>query len=400
MTAAEAARMAPEAPPAELGAAIALAGLPGMGPGRLRALLQAWSPTQALARVAAGDLVAVRRAIADAARAEGSPSAAADGRLPGLVATWALAAAVIDPSEVLRRHQEAGVQVLRPADPGYPGPLATDLEPPAVLFAMGSLEVLEGPRVAIVGTRRCTGVGAGMARELGRELSAAGVAVVSGLALGVDGAAHRGVLDALAAHPEAAAPVGVVGSGLDVVYPVRHRELWAAVAERGVLLGEAPLGSRPTGWRFPARNRIIAALADVVVVVESHAAGGSLLTVAEAMRRDIEVMAVPGSVRNPASAGANQLLSEGCHPVRDAGDVLVALGLMASTRRRPVEHRTAPTPVGQAVLAAFDWEPATLEHLAVRTSLALPELALALEELVLAGWVSAEGGWYERVAVP
>jgi DNA processing protein len=261
-----------------------------------------------------------------------------------------------------------------------------------VLFARGSLDALSAPRVAIVGTRRCTGAGAGFARELGRELTAVGVSVVSGLALGIDGAAHRGVLDA------GGAPVGVVGCGLDVVYPARHRDLWARVADEGLLLSESPLGVRPAGWRFPARNRIIAALAELVVVVESHAAGGSMHTVREAADRGIEVMVVPGSVRSPAAAGTNQLLSEGCAPVRDAADVMVALGLSAVTRGARADTRARPDETGQAVLAAFDWEPATLEHLAVRTGLGLPTLAAALEALVTQGWVEPVGGWYERVS--
>src|SRR5205823_12975808 len=131
----------------------------------------------------------------------------------------------------------------------------------------------------------------------------------------------------------AAPVVGVVGCGLDVIYPPRHRQLWRQVAERGALLGEAPLGARPEPWRFPARNRILAALADAVVVVESHAAGGSNHTVAAAIDRSVPVLAVPGPVTSPASQGTNRLLAEGCHPATSADDVLVAIGL--TTCRRP-----------------------------------------------------------------
>jgi predicted Rossmann fold nucleotide-binding protein DprA/Smf involved in DNA uptake len=136
------------------------------------------------------------------------------------------------------------------------------------------------------------------------------------------------------------------------------------------------------------------------VVVESHVRGGSLHTVAEAECRDRPVLAAPGSVRNPASEGTNHLLADGCHPVRDSADVLVALGLTPAGRRGPVEHRPAPDAVGASVLAAFDWEPATFEQLAVRTGLALVELAVALEGLVTDGWVTADGGWFERLAQP
>jgi DNA processing protein len=170
------------------------------------------------------------------------------------------------------------------------------------------------------------------------------------------------------------------------------------VAAAGVLLSEAPLGLRPAAWRFPARNRLIAALAHVVVVVESHSVGGSLHTVHEAIQRDVEVMAVPGSVRNPAAAGTNQLLAEGATPVRDVDDVLVALGLQRGRRRPGSQRRPAPNATAAVVLEAFSWEPVTFEHLAVRTGLDLPALAVALEQLVAGGWVLVEGGWYERRA--
>lgn len=377
---------------AELGTLAALAGLPGMGPRRLRALVDERAPTDAWAVATAGQAEALRRALGT------------DDDVASLAAAWAGAGRGVDPSAVLAAHHAAGV-VVRPhpgvavgdGAPAYPPCLVADIEPPAVLLTQGSLDALDGPRVAVVGTRRCTGTGAGLARELGRELSAAGVHIVSGLALGIDGAAHRGALDARASHA-AAAPVAVVGSGLDVPYPSRHRELWASVAAAGLLLSEAPLGTRPAGWRFPARNRVIAALAHVVVVVESHAVGGSLHTVQEAIRRDIDVMVVPGSVRSSAAAGVNQLLAEGCSPVRDAGDVLVALGLQRGRRRAAADGRPPPSATEARVLDAFDWEPATFEHLAVRTGLALPELAVALEQLVAAGWLSTEGGWYERRA--
>ena len=299
-----------------------------------------------------------------------------------------------DPDAVAARHREAGVAILLRTDPAYPAALAEDVLPPPVLFAQGDLAALDGPSVAIIGTRRCTGAGAAVARALGRDLAAAGVAVVSGLALGIDGAAHRGVLDA---GEGPGRPVGVIACGHDVPYPTRHASLWASVAERGVLLGEVPLGTRPATWRFPQRNRIIAALADVVVVVESHVAGGSLLTVREAIVRGVDVMAVPGSVRNPAAAGTNQLIAEGCHPVRDAEDVLMALGLSAGRREARRDRRPPPDAEGRAVLDAFDWEPATLEHLALRTGRRVPELALALHHLEAGGWVTAQGPWYERV---
>jgi DNA processing protein len=377
---------------AELGAAIELAGLPSMGPRRLVALLDTWVPSEALARAASGDAARLVRPDGASVLSGSPPEGHAE-----IVRLWQVAGARARPAEAAAAHQRAGIVVLLRDDARYPGALADDIEPPAVLFAMGDLSTLDGPRVSIVGTRRCTGVGAGIARELGRELAAQGVTIVSGLALGIDGAAHRGVLDAREA-PSAGRPAGVVGSGLDVVYPSRHRDLWDQVCEVGLLLGEAPLGTRPSAWRFPARNRVIAALADCVVVVESHAAGGSLHTVTEAERRDIPVLAVPGSIRCRAAAGTNQLIADGCHPVRDAQDVLVALGLTPGGRRTTVDRRPPAGADGGLLLEALGWAPATLEHLAVRTGLDLGALAVAVEEAVASGWVTVQGGWYERVA--
>lgn len=385
MTAVGPAPAGPDPDRVALGSAALLAGLPGLGPSGLRRLLDEHDPATAWARATSGDAGGL---LGREGGAEGGAERAA---------RWARQRHR-DPLEVADAHDEAGVAVLLRTDPRYPDRLRDDPASPAVLFVAGALPLPWGPAVAIVGTRRCTGVGAGFARELGEELASVGVTVVSGLALGIDGAAHRGALDAVAsARTGVAAPVGVVGSGLDVVYPARHRALWAAVAATGSLCSEAPLGVRPAAWRFPARNRVLAALADVVVVVESHAAGGSLHTVDEALARDVPVLVAPGSVRNPAAAGTNRLLAEGCHPVRDTTDVLVALGLSGAGAARP-DPRPAPSEEGARLLDAFDWEPATLDQLVVRSGLGVAAVAVHLDELVEGGWVAPDGPWYERVA--
>ena len=368
-----------EAMPAEAFAA-ALAGLPGMGPARLAAILAVDAPRRAWERVAAGEGWSHPDVLTSLA-----PKPA------DLLSSWRRAARGVDPAAVWQAIVDAGVGVALSGSPGYPSALVGDVEPPAVVFHRGTPDAIRGPRVAVVGTRRCTSTGAGVAWELGRDLAAAGVAVVSGLASGIDGAAHRGALAA-----GGAPPIGVVGSGLDVVYPRHQGELWRAVASAGVLLSEAPLRARPERWRFPARNRIIAALADVVV--ESHRAGGSLHTVDEADRRGVDVMAVPGSVRSGASVGTNDLLAEGRAPVCSAADVLVALGLRPAGRRGRAELRPAPDPADGAVLEAVGWQPTTLDQVALRSGLELAALASALDRLREAGWISQRGGWYERVA--
>jgi DNA processing protein len=365
--------------PAEAWAA-ALAGLPAMGPARLRAVLDTWAPEEAWALVAAGAGCS-RPAVALACRPDAE----------GVAALWRGAARRVVPAQVWERHLEVGVAVWRRGAPGYPHVLLDDAEAPAVLFTRGDPAVLEGRRAAIVGTRRCSRYGRDVADELGRDLAAAGVRVVSGLALGIDGAAHRGVLAA-----GGAPPVAVVGSGLDVVYPPAHRSLWEDVAGAGLLLSEAPLGARPEPWRFPVRNRVIAALAEVVVVVESAEKGGSRHTVEAAMARDRQVMAVPGSVRSPVSAYPNGLLADGCHPVRDALDVLVALGL-CSAASPPADLRPPPGPEEALVLDAVGWEPATFDDLCGRSGRTPAQVSVALARLQAGGWVAERAGWWERV---
>ncbi|HUR18101.1 MAG TPA: DNA-protecting protein DprA [Acidimicrobiales bacterium] len=314
---------------------------------------------------------------------------------------WARAAAAVPVEAVADAHIRAGVRVHLHHRDGYPPALAEDHEAPPVVFTLGSPSALDEhiPRAGIIGTRRCTGYGRDVARDFGRELSAAGVAVVSGLAMGIDGASHEGALEAV---PVGARPIAVVGSGLDVVYPRRHALLWRRVAESGLIISEAPLGCRPEPWRFPARNRIIAALSDVLVVVESHPAGGSLHTVRSAEERGVTVMAVPGPVRSKASAGTNRLLSEGCPPACDVDDVRVALALETAGRsgRDDPDSRPAPEETDAAVLAILGWEAVSLEEVMARSGLAPARVALALAHLEQGGWARGAAGWWERAAAP
>lgn len=362
------------------GWAAALAGLPGMGPARLRAVLGTWGPEQAWARVAAGAGCS-RPAVALACRPDPA----------GVAAHWKVAVRGISVAAVWEAHLRAGVAVLLPGSPGFPAALLLDPDPPAILFSRGDPTVLDGRRVAIVGTRRCSRYGRDVAYDLGRDLASSGVRVVSGLALGIDGAAHRGALS-----DGGAPPVAVVGSGVDVVYPPAHRDLWERVATSGLLLSEAPMGARPEPWRFPVRNRIIAALAEVIVVVESGEKGGSRHTVEAAMARDRPVMAVPGSVRSPVSSYTNGLLADGCHPVRDALDVLVALGL-SSAPAVMADLRPEPAAEEAPVLDAMGWEPATFDDLCARTGRSPGRVSVALARLQAAGWVAERAGWWERV---
>lgn len=363
--------------------AVALASLPGVGPQQLRGLLADSDPAEAWERVRSG-------------------AAAVAERFPKAALRWMAAARSTDPEALWARATADGRRVAVLGGDGYPPALADDHAAPAVLFLHGDSECLEGrARVGVVGTRRCTASGAETAERLARELAEAGVCVVSGLALGIDGAAHRGALAALAA-PGAAAPAGVVGSGLDVPYPAQHRRLWREVAERGLLMSEVPPGGRPEAWRFPARNRIIAALSHAVVVVESHATGGAMLTVEQAAARGRDVLVVPGAPANPAAAGTNALLVEGAVPVRDAADVLAHLTLSCPEQVTAVIPAAADAPPDQSatepVLACVDFAPTPTERILERCRLAPAEVSLALHRLEVAGAVRAAGpGWWERL---
>jgi DNA processing protein len=292
---------------------------------------------------------------------------------------------------------------MTPDDPNFP--IADGISHvPAVLFVEGRRpEVLTAPRVAVVGTRAASVHGLTDAWELGAFLGAAGVTVVSGLAIGIDGAAHHGALQAAEAaeqrdHPSVAGPVGVVATGLDVVYPRRHRALFERVRQYGVLLGEQPFGVTPERGRFPVRNRIIAALADVVVVVEATLKGGSRITAERALDYGRPVLAMPGSRRNPAAAGCNALLADGAQPLLDPSDVLVALGLTPGARRlwstAPGPTKRAPASASaQAVLKALAGEAAHPDQLSSRTGLDPGQVALAVEELVGIGLAARDRGF-------
>jgi len=367
----------------------ALASLDGVGPAGMRWLLSHGAPSQVWEWVRSTALPPVPSRLA----MESSHSR-----------SWADAARRIDPAECWRRCLELGVGVVSLGSPGYPPALALDRDPPVVLFHLGRPDVLDAPRVAIIGTRRATGYGLAVAERFGRELTRAGVVVVSGLALGIDAAAHRGSVSV--AEP-AAGVAAVVGSGLDSPCPARNRMLARSVVERGVLFSEVPPGVAARPWRFPVRNRVLAALADAVVVIESPGAGGSMHTVREAMGRDRPVLAVPGPIDSRASEGTNRLISEGAHPCLQVDDVLMAIGMDAVTPARPNSADTSPADPrpdpggdGASVLEAVGWRPVTIEHLALRTGLEFGALAVALGELESAGWIQRTGGWIERRAKP
>ena len=358
----------------------ALAGFERMTTGRLSSLLAGREPDEAYA-------IAVGRE-----RPPG-PIAALFGRDPELAASWKAEAARRSPDAAWEACVACGVSVVVPGDAAYPPQLLDDPRRPAVLFVRGDLGVLDARRVGIVGTRNATQRGRETAAQFGYELAAAGVVVVSGLARGIDGAAHRGALAV-----EGSTPVGIVGNGLDRPYPKQHTDLWNAVADRGALISEWPPGTNPDAFRFPLRNRILAGLVEVLVVVESRERGGSLITAREAAERGVEVFAVPGPLQSRASFGTNRLLCDGVAPATEVADVLMALGLdQRRAGRARFDPRRRPRADDLAIIEACRQQPRSLEDLAALVSATLVNVALAAARLEHAGWLRETGGWFEAI---
>jgi DNA processing protein len=281
-----------------------------------------------------------------------------------------------------------GLRFVGRSDERFPPQLRAIHDPPPGLFLRGGAEprLLARPAVAIVGARSCSPYGGTVARMLARELAAAGVVVVSGLARGVDGEAHRGALEA------GGLTVAVLGCGIDRDYPASHRELARRIADSGLVVAEYAPGVEPAPWRFPARNRIIAGLSAATVVVEAREASGALITADLALEEGREVFAVPGEITSSLSAGSNALLRLGATPLTSASDVLEALGV-----EPPSAEREAPTgPAGQ-LLARIRDGPASADELARSTGIAASELSVLLSELELVGAVHEAAGTYRAV---
>ncbi|HET8742942.1 MAG TPA: DNA-processing protein DprA [Gaiella sp.] len=269
---------------------------------------------------------------------------------------------------------------------GYPPLLGQIPDPPRVLWLRGEADVglLSEPSIAIVGARACSGYGRSVARMLATGAAEAGSVVVSGLARGIDGEAHRGALAAPGGRT-----VAVLGCGVDRDYPAAHAALaHAIVAAGGLIVSEYEPGVEPAPWRFPARNRLIAGLAAATVVVEARERSGALITADFALEDGREVLAVPGEITSALSTGVNALLRQGATPATCVADVLEALGLEAQPSGATVPDDAASA----AVLRALAVGAGTADELARATGLAAGDLAAALAVLELAGAVAVEEG--------
>lgn len=293
--------------------------------------------------------------------------------------------AQFDGRAYLAEIERRGFRWLPRSSPEFPHLLASIHDPPPGLFLRGDAghELLERLSVGVVGARACSPYGAQVARAVARELAGVGVIVVSGLARGIDGEAHRGAL-------EFGAPtVAVLGCGIDRDYPASHRELAGRIATTGLVVSEYAPGIEPAPWRFPARNRIVAGLCRATVVVEARERSGALITADLALEEGREVLAVPGEITSALSAGTNALLRIGATPMTRVEDVLESLGI------EPME--SVPAKVSEAatdVLGALRVHPAAVDELVVATGLAAASVATALAELELAGLVHEGEGVY------
>lgn len=356
--------------PAELDARIRLHLLPELGPRRLRALLGAF-----------GDACSALSAPASAWRALGLPAACADARRSASIRERGAAArAWLD---------GANRCLLGWDDPAYPALLAELPDAPPLLFVEGDAGLLERPQLAVVGSRRASRPGLDNARLFARSLAAGGFVVTSGLALGVDGAAHRGALDG------GGRTLAVLGTGLQRLYPRSHAGLAREMLEAGgALVSELPLDCPPQAANFPRRNRIISGLSLGVLVVEASPSSGSLITARLAAEQGREVYAIPGSIHHPGARGCHQLIRDGATLVESVDDILESLDAWHWIAPPPAVPDAAPAP---ALLATLRAGPLTSEALAEACGVPLPEVLAALTELEIEGRAACEAGlWMAR----
>lgn len=292
----------------------------------------------------------------------------------------------IDPDVTAARVAQAGARLVTPADPEYDDHLNDLRDPPACLFLRGRHLARSPERVAVVGSRKCSNVGSDVAQDLGRALVTSGLAVVSGAAHGIDAAAHRGALRA------GGRTVAVLGSGIDVPYPASSRDLLHRIAESGTIVSEYPPAMPAGPQHFPARNRIVVALARALVVVEGAARSGSRISVDHALDLGREIFAVPGSVTSPLAETPLEMIREGATLIRGAGDLLDDLGIDRTASPPPPPDLD---PAEQRVWNALSGG-SLPDAIARETGMSIPDAITALLQLELRGLIECVGGRYER----
>jgi DNA processing protein len=278
-------------------------------------------------------------------------------------------------------------EVLTLADAAYPRQLLEIPDPPAVLYVAGNAELLSSATFAVVGSRNATPAGLKNAHAFSRVLSDAGLAIASGLAMGVDSAAHRGGLEGRAST------IAVLGTGIDIIYPRRNEPLAEEILSRGVLVSEFPLGTAPNAANFPRRNRLISGLAKGCLVVEAALDSGSLITARLAADQGREVFAIPGSIHSPLSKGCHALIKQGAKLVESAQDVLEELGIWAQPEAKAPESRA-----GHDLLEKMGFDPCDIDELIARCGLPTEVVSATLLQLELDGRIAGlPGGLYQRI---
>ena len=351
----------------DLGYWIALTRVTGIGPRRFELLIQAFGSAAAVWE--AGEA-----ALADAGLDRRTLSA--------LVAARKRVTPALETQNLAR----IGATAITRADPRYPARLAEIYDPPPVLYVQGELDEADTPAVAIVGTRRATGYGRMAAEQLATELGRAGITVVSGLALGVDAAAHRGALVG------GGRTIAVLGNGLDRVYPSQHAALSKQIAASGALVTEFPVGTKPDAVNFPRRNRIISGLASGTLVVEAGVRSGALITAAFAAEQGRDVLAVPGSIFSPQSQGTNGLIRDGATPVTCAADIIAEFAPGPGTRQLSISSILPADETERAVLKILDREPKHIDEIAREAALPMSAVSAALAMMEINGLVRSTGG--------
>ena len=359
----------------ELAAWIRLSLVPALDGAMLRRLLAVYGNPQAI--VGAG-----RAALARYVREPVATAIAGESSATGLAAT-------------LRWLDDAANHVVALTDVGYPRALLQIADPPPVIYVKGRIELLNQPALAIVGSRHATAQGVENAESFAKTLSDAWLTIASGMALGIDAAAHRGGLAG------AASSIAVVGTGLDIVYPARNRALAHELAERGVLISEFPLGTPPLPANFPRRNRVISGLALGCLVVEAAVGSGSLITARGALEQGREVFAIPGSIHSPLAKGCHALIKQGAKLVESAADVLEELRMpagRASTSAHAARSGDIVSRLPPPFLEALGFDPFDQDTLAARTGLKAAEVAALITQLEIEGVIEAlPGGRFQRI---
>ena len=292
----------------------------------------------------------------------------------------------------LDRIEQAGVQVLHWEHPEYPRNLLSIAAPPPVLYVKGQLNPADEWAVGVVGTRHPSTYGKEAARELATGLAASRVTVVSGLARGIDGVAHRAALEA------GGRSIAVLGSGLDQLYPPEHRPLAEAIAKAGAVVSDYPLGTRPDSVNFPPRNRIISGLAKGVVIVEAGEGSGALITADFAAEQGRDVFAVPGSIFNQNARGTNKLLQQGARLVMGVNDILEELNFAMVVEQQAARTVLPVDPTEQQVLAYLSAEPVHIDDLGAQVNMPMSQLSGTLALMELKGLVRQVGGMNYVVA--